>query len=97
MPCLLYLPSLTEEIESCQILSAAYPALISLINVRFANGKHHAARMKAFDKLIRRGIVQGYLQAGEHAQVAELLIRQMATVIKEMGVESSKFLKVYCQ
>lgn len=36
-PCLSYLPTLTPETESVKVLGAAYPALITLANVRFAS------------------------------------------------------------
>ncbi len=94
MPCLLYLPSLTEEAESLQVLNAAYPTLMSLANVRFASEKHHPGKMKAFDKVLRHGIVKGYANAGEHVKIAELLVNWMTELINEMGVESAKHLKV---
>lgn len=94
MPCLLYLPSLTEEVESLQILEAAYPALMALTNVRFADKKHQVLRMKAFDKILRYGVLRGYALAGEYVKITELLVIQMTQVINEMGIESAKHLKV---
>lgn len=97
MPCLLYLPSLTEEIESLQLLRTAYPALISLADVRFADEKHHVARMEGFDKVIRYGVLKGYTHAGEHVKIAELLMIQMKDLVDKMGVEFAKHLKVRYQ
>lgn len=97
MPCLMSLPSLTEEAESLQMLKAAYPTLISLALVRFPGEKHQAARIKALDKIFRNGILKGYAYAGEHVKIAELLVREMAVLANELGVEFVKHLKVSCE
>lgn len=94
MPCLLSLPSLTEEAESLQMLTAAYPALISLALIRFPAEEHQAARIKALDRILRTGILKGYAHAGEHVKVAELLVDETTVLVKELGVESVKHLKV---
>lgn len=94
MPCLLSLPSLTEEAESLQMLTAAYPALISLAFVRFPGEEHKAARIKALDKILRTGILKGYAHAGEHVKVAELLVNEMTVLANELGVGFVKHLKV---
>ncbi|KAF6232717.1 hypothetical protein HO173_009156 [Letharia columbiana] len=93
MPCLMSLPSLTEEAESLQLLKAAYPALISLAFVRFPDEKHQPARIKALDKILRNGILKGYAYAGEHVKIAEFLINEMAVLVNELDVESIKHLK----
>lgn len=97
MPCLLSLPSLTEEPESLQMLKGAYPALNSLAVVRFPGQKHQAARIKALDKILRNGILRGYAHAGEHVRIAELLVNEMTVLVSELGVESVKHLKVSCE
>ena len=94
VPCLLYLPSLTEEAESLEMLKAAYPALISLALVRFPGAKYHAPKNKALDKILRNGVLQGYAQAGEHAVIGELLVNEMTVLVKELGIDSIKHLKV---
>ena len=94
-PCLMSLPSLTEEAQSLQMLRAAYPALISLARVRFHGGRHQAARNKALDRFLRDGILKGYANAGEHVKIAELLVNEMTIVVTELGVDSVKHLKVY--
>lgn len=93
MPCLLSLPSLTEEAESLQMLKATYPSLISLALVRFPGEKHQAARIKALDKILRNGTLRGYAYAGEHVKIAELLVNELTVLVKELGVESVKHLK----
>ena len=94
MPCLLCLPSLTEEAESLETLKAAYPALISLALVRFPGEKHKAAKVKALDKILRNGVFRGYAQAGEHVRIGRLLVNEMTVLVKELGIESVKHLKV---
>lgn len=96
MPCLLYLPSLTEEAESLQMLRAAYPALIALALARFPDEKDRTARMRALDRILRQGVLKGYAYAGEHVKIAELLVQQIIKLVNEMGIESVKHLKV-CQ
>ena len=94
MPCLLYLPSLTEEAESLQMLRAAYPALIALALTRFPDEKDRTARMRALDRILRQGVLKGYAYAGEHVRIAELLVQQIVKLVNEMGIESVKHLKV---
>ena len=94
MPCLMYLPSLTDEVESLQLLTAAYPALFRLSSVRFTDAMQRGARIKALDRILRHGILQGYAHAGAHVRIAELLVHQIEELIKTMGIESTKHLKV---
>ena len=90
----MYLPSLTEETESLQLLNAAYPALFELARVRHADERQRAARSRAFDSILRSGVLIGYAHAGEHVKIAEVLVQQMTFLINEMGIASAKHLKV---
>lgn len=94
MPCLLYLPSLTEEAESLRVLEAAYRALISLAMVRFANEEQRRFRTKSLDRIFHHGIMKGYAHAGEHVKIAELLVNQIADLTNKMGIGCAKQLKV---
>ena len=94
MPCLLSLPSLTEETESLQMLAVAYPTLISLALARFPGVKHQTAKIRALDQILRNGVLKGYGHAGEHVRIGKLLIDEMTVLVKELGVESTKHLKV---
>ena len=94
MPCLMCLPSLTEEAESLELLKAAYPSLVSLAAVRFPDEKHQAAKVNAIDNILRNGLLKGYAQAGEHVRIGKLLVNEMAIVVKELGIDSVKHLKV---
>ena len=95
MPCLSYLPSLTEESDSLRILGAAYPVLIHLALVRFPDERKHAARVKALDRVLRNGIMNGYTHAGDHVKIAELLIHQTTRLVNEMNIEFVRHLKVH--
>lgn len=94
MPCLLSLPSLTEEADSLQMLKASYPVLISLALARFPAEKHQAAKIKALDTILRNGTLKGYAYAGEHVKIAELLVNELTILVNELGIESVKHLKV---
>ena len=94
MPCLMCLPSLTEEAESLELLKAAYPSLMSLALVRFPDEKHQAAKVKALDKILQNGLLKGYAQAGEHVKIGKLLVNEMAILVTELGIDSVKHLKV---
>jgi len=90
----MYLPSLTDEAESMQLLSAAYPTLIELARIRFAGQRQRTARLYALDRILREGVFEGYTHAGEHVKITELLVNQMTKMINGMGIASAKHLKV---
>ena len=94
-PCLLYLPELTPEAESLQLLSAVYPALLSLVRTRFPEAKNQESKQKTLDSLFRYGILKGYAHAGDNVRIADFLVRRMTDVVSEMGIASCKHLKVY--
>lgn len=102
MPNLLYLPSLTPEEESLQLLVGVYPALVALVRARFGDGDGEGGgeeggkgrRQKALDEVFRVGVLKGYAYAGENVRVAEFLVGRMGELVREMGVESCKYLKV---
>lgn len=94
MPCLMYLPTLTEEAEAVGILEQAYPALIRLACVRFPEPACRALRMESLVKIMRHGILRGYAHAGEQVKIAEVLVRQIVMLVKEMGIDVATFLKV---
>lgn len=98
LPYLAYLPSLTPEGESLQLLGAAYPALISLARTRFPGG-HIAmdARRKHLDTIVRQGILKGYYHAKEHVKITEFLVGQITVLVEEMGIWAAKHLKVHIE
>ena len=96
-PCLLYLPELTPEAESLQLLSAVYPTLLSLVRTRFPEAKDQESMQKTLDNLFRYGILKGYAHAGDNVRIADFLVRRMTDVVNEMGIASCKHLKVHFQ
>ena len=94
MPCLLYLPSLTPEEESLQLLGAVYPALLALVRARFDGAKDKVLKQKALDSIFRYGILKGHVHAGEHVKIAGFLVQRIRDLEEEMGIDSCKHLKV---
>jgi tRNA nucleotidyltransferase (CCA-adding enzyme) len=94
LPYLAYLPTVTPEDESLQLLGAAYPALISLVRTMFSGRNVINSRRKHLDKIVRQGILKGYYHAREHVKIMELLVGQITVLVDEMGVWAVKHLKV---
>lgn len=96
-PTLAFLPSLTPESESVLLLSAAYAALLRLADKQPALGKDGvpgAPKNGLLDKMLREGVLTGYFHAKEHVKIVEVLCRQTAAIVGEMGVHAVKHLKV---
>ena len=97
MPCLTYLPPLTPEEECIPILSAAYPALLSLARVHYADTsrKTKSIRNKSMflHKLVRKGVFYGLSHAGENVKVAQVLLDQLRQIVQCLGLETVKHLK----
>lgn len=93
-PYLLYLPTLVTETECLQILGAVYPTLIALNRARYLDDKDRGLKLKGLDRIMREGVFKGYAHVGEKVRIAEILVKQMTILIKEMGISSTKHLKV---
>ena len=89
LPTLLYLPSLTPEDESIQLLEPAYKALISLAGKLKKDDK-----LKSLDKVLRDGIFAGYFHSSEHVRIVEVLVREAGKVVAVIGLPAVKHLKV---
>lgn len=94
MPCLLCLPTLVVENESIEILEGAYVAVILLNQVQFPGEKNRTQRTISLEKVLIDGIFKGYAHAGENVKIAELLIQKMISLVRELGIEVVKYLKV---
>ena len=94
MPCLLHLPSLTEESHSVALLEKAYPALIKLTCVRFSEPEQRPSKIKSLDRIMRYGVLKGFAHAGEHANVARTLVSQVAELTEHMKIDVAKHMKV---
>ncbi|KAI0380436.1 hypothetical protein F5Y04DRAFT_98197 [Hypomontagnella monticulosa] len=102
-PAVLYLPSLTPEDESLEILGAAYPALIEMAGLSYPgptgpelqgeNPQVQGAKRKLLDKIIREGIMVGYHHAKEHVKLVSLLCEMLACIVNGMGILAVKHLK----
>ncbi|OTA98107.1 hypothetical protein M426DRAFT_123417 [Hypoxylon sp. CI-4A] len=102
-PAVLYLPSLTPEDESLQILSAAYPVLIEMAGIKYpyAEGEQQhqpppqftEPQRKLLDKIIREGIMVGYHHAKDHIKIVGLLCEILTCIINGMGILAVKHLK----
>ena len=94
MPCLLHLPTLTDELDSIELLEKAYPALLELACVRFHEPGQRPSRISSLDRVMRYGVLKGYTHAGEHANIAEILVSQVVELIKHMKIDVAKHMKV---
>ncbi|KAI1135035.1 hypothetical protein F5Y05DRAFT_190239 [Hypoxylon sp. FL0543] len=104
-PAVLYLPSLTPEDESVQILKAAYPALIEMAGLNYPGPGQEVeepqsqpqqiteGQRKILDKIIREGIMVGYHHAKEHVQLVGLLCETLICIVNGMGILAVKHLK----
>ncbi|CAK1358398.1 unnamed protein product [Cercospora beticola] len=102
MPCLTYLPTITEEEESIPLLSSVYPALLTLARKRFPNEEPApptttpltpTARQKVqmLDTIIRKGIIYGYSHCGtSNPKITTVLFSNLAIYLQELGIDSVK-------
>ena len=95
MPCLLSLPTLTDEEDSILLLEQAYPTLVRLTCVRFSEDRQRMQKVKALDRIVRYGVLRGYAHAGEHVKIAEVLVEQISELTKALGIDIVKHMKVW--
>lgn len=98
-PTLHFLPNITPEAESIELLVPAYSALLTLagkVDGKAQTGKYpsDAPRAKLLDKILREGVFSAYFHAKEHIRIVEVLLVQTARVLDEMGIHGVKHLKV---
>lgn len=103
MPCLNYIPSITSEDESVMLLSAVYPAILSLSKVRYpkqppvdskvAAGERNRQRIKFLDSVVRRGIINCYSMCSQYPRITSLLFEQLSTLLQELALDSVKHLR----
>jgi hypothetical protein len=103
MPTLTFLPTITPVDESIQLLEPAYDALFVLADARWEfdrraeSGRERESQqqlMKFYDRIMRKGILTGYLHAHEHLIIVELLTKEIGVLVTKMGVHAVKHLKV---
>ncbi|KAL2140987.1 hypothetical protein VTI28DRAFT_2992 [Corynascus sepedonium] len=95
-PTLAFLPSLTPERESVELLNPAYGALRKLADKQPTAGKEGSRRKPKIillDRMLREGVFMGYFHAKEHVRIVEVLCQQTMPILDEMGVHAVKHLK----
>lgn len=102
LPTLHFLPTLTPEDESIELLSPAFDALLVLAgnlkakaNLSGPNMSHHTPPSAALlDRVLRDGILSAYFHAKEHIRICQLLFAMNSRLLEEMGIKAVKHLKV---
>ena len=101
LPCLMYLPTLTEVDDSLVLLGAAYPCLVRLADTWAAAAAApssevtgHPRRLQALDRIMRDGVFTGYAHAGDNVRIADFLCKEIEELVRKMGIYVVKHLKV---
>lgn len=107
-PTLSYLPSLTPEKESIQLLDPAFEVLrilarkqgqsavstpIKTTNKNVVAGSKEKEN-KLLDRILREGVFPAYFHAKEHMRIVDVLCQQTVLVLQQMGIHAVKHLKV---
>jgi hypothetical protein len=93
LPTFNFLPSLTPEAESAQLLDAAYPAAILLARTQFNRPEDAAGKRALLATVLRDGVFTGYMHAKQHVRVVEVLARQSSAIIDELQLAATPHLK----
>ena len=96
-PTLAFLPSLTPDDESVQLLVPAYAVLLGLARKQPAVGKDdipNGRKNTLLNKMLREGVFMAYFHAKEHIRIVEVLCQQTTAILNQMGVHAVKHLKV---
>ena len=91
-PSLLFLPSLTPEEESAQLLRATYYVLLEL--ARTYQDSDISRRRRLLDAIIRDGIMTNHRLAGGYSRINEVLMEIIPHAVNELGLHCSKHLPV---
>ncbi|KAH7035688.1 uncharacterized protein B0I36DRAFT_264958 [Microdochium trichocladiopsis] len=100
-PAVLYLPSLTPEDESVQVLNATYSALFAIAGIDAdyntskpqSDPKFSDKQRKLVHKIVREGILTAYQHSSEYIRIVEVLCKQLQLVVNGMGIFAVKHLK----
>lgn len=101
LPCLTYLPTLTPQDESVELLSLTYPTLLLLADVRYPpnadpvsspSSPDSPPRTKLLDTLLRKGILYGYQHAAEYPTITTALFTHLASILDHLGIDAVKHL-----
>ena len=94
LPTLQFLPSHTPEAESAKLLEPAYETLVLLARTRFSYDYDVPSKISLLGKLLREGIFSAYSHASEYPRVVHVLVVQARSIIDELGIYATKYLKV---
>lgn len=94
MPTLLFLPRLTPSEECHKLLTSAYDVLFLLSDVRYSSTQGNTKRSKSLQRILREGVLHGLSSARDDALVLEVLMKQLSRIVRSMGIQSVKYLKV---
>ncbi|KAK0627714.1 hypothetical protein B0T14DRAFT_423769 [Immersiella caudata] len=98
-PTLSYLPSLTPEAESIQLLTPAFEALQVLASKQLPSttstspSGSNKEQIKVLDKLLREGVFTAYFHAKYHVRIVKVLCEQTVLILNTMGIYAVKHLK----
>lgn len=92
-PSLSFLPSLTPENESVQLLEPAFKALL-ILSGKISTEKDPAKGNKLRDQILREGVFMAHFHAREHARIVEVLFQQTAALVGKLKIHTVKHLKV---
>ncbi|KAF2838754.1 poly A polymerase C-terminal region-like protein [Patellaria atrata CBS 101060] len=99
IPLFTYLPSLTPESQSIEVLNAAFPALLTLSRLRYPRtiakflDTTNKDREKFLHVIMRRGILSPHAHCRDNVRIAETLLDNLPPLLQEMGILSVKHLK----
>jgi len=103
MPFLNYMPPVTEEEESVELLESVVPTLMTLLQVRYpqdsasntslTSAERDRRRKRSLDTIVRKGIIYGLTHCAQYPRLIASLSRQLTGLFNELGIESVKHLK----
>ena len=93
-PTVLNLPSLTPEAESCDLLAAAYPALLDMAGLENPDNRTDAAEGGGADVGFSESTGFSEAQRKLHVRLVNLLCQTLCRLVSGMGILSVKYLKV---
>lgn len=92
-PTLNFLPNLTPEDESVQLLDPALSALL-VLSGKISTGTGSVEGNKLRDKILRDGVFTAHFHAKEHVRIAQVLFQQTAALVRALDLHAVKHLKV---
>lgn len=91
IPNLSSLPPIIDLEVAVPLLMTTYATLLQLARLWYPS---LSRRMLLLDKLVRDGFIQGMLFGGDKLKVAEVELKALDRLVKEMGIYFAKHLKV---